>query len=69
MVCQSFEVLHDGGEMELVLGAGEPSQAHSLEAAMRPALLFCDLIRSRPSVRALDPAIYQKPLITMRLAE
>ena len=34
MVCQRFEVLHDGGEMELVAGTGEPPQAHSLEAVM-----------------------------------
>ena len=34
MVCQRFEVLHDGGEVELVACAGEPAQAHSLEAVM-----------------------------------
>ena len=34
MVGQRFEVLHNGGEMELISGAAEPSQAHSLEAVM-----------------------------------
>jgi hypothetical protein len=34
VVSQRFEILHDGGEMELISGAGEPSQAHSLEAVM-----------------------------------
>ena len=34
MVRQRFEVLHDGGEMELVTCAGKTSQAHSLEAVM-----------------------------------
>ena len=34
MVRQRFEVLHDGGEMELVACAGKPSQAHPLEAVM-----------------------------------
>src|SRR5262249_883409 len=29
-----FEVLHDCGEVELVAGAGEPPQPHSLEAMM-----------------------------------
>ena len=34
MVCQRFEVLHDGGEMELVACTGEAAQAHALEAVM-----------------------------------
>ena len=34
MVRQGFEVLRDGGEMELVARAGESPQAHSLEAVM-----------------------------------
>ena len=34
MVCHRFEVLHDGGEMELIACTGEPSQSHSLEAVM-----------------------------------
>ena len=34
MVCQRFEVLHDGREMELVACTGEAAQAHSLEAVM-----------------------------------
>ena len=34
MVRQCFEVLHDGGEMELVACAGKTSQAHPLEAMM-----------------------------------
>ena len=34
MVCQRFEVLHDGGEMEFVACTGEPPQPHSFEAVM-----------------------------------
>jgi len=34
VVCQRFEVLHDGGEMELVACTGDAAQAHSLEAVM-----------------------------------
>ena len=34
MVRQRLEVLHDGGEMELVACAGEASQPHPLEAVM-----------------------------------
>jgi len=34
VVCQRFEVLHDGGEMELVACTGDAAQAHSLEAMM-----------------------------------
>jgi len=34
VVGQRFEVLHDGGEMELVARAGEAAQPHSLEAVM-----------------------------------
>ena len=34
MVGQGLEVLHDGGEMELVACAGKASQAHPLEAMM-----------------------------------
>lgn len=32
--CQGLEVLHDNREVELVAGAGEPTQAHALEAVM-----------------------------------
>ena len=31
---QRLEVLHDGGEVELVAGAGQAAQAHALEAMM-----------------------------------
>jgi hypothetical protein len=34
VVRECFEVLHDGGEVELVACAGKPSQAHPLEAMM-----------------------------------
>ena len=34
MVRQRLEILHDSGEMELIACAGQPSQAHSLEAVM-----------------------------------
>ena len=34
MVGQRFEVLHDGGEMELIARTGEPAQSQSLEAVM-----------------------------------
>ena len=34
MARQRLEVLHDGGEMEFVAGAGKTSQAHPLEAVM-----------------------------------
>ena len=34
MVCQRFEVLYDGGEMEFVACTGEPPQPHSFEAVM-----------------------------------
>lgn len=33
-VCQGLEVLHDGGEVELVTCAGETPQTHSLEAVV-----------------------------------
>ena len=34
MVRERLEVLHDGGEMELVACAGKPSEAHPVEAVM-----------------------------------
>jgi hypothetical protein len=34
MVRKRFEVLHDGGEMELVARAGEAAQTQGLEAMM-----------------------------------
>jgi hypothetical protein len=34
VVCERFEVLHDGREMELVACAGEASQAHAFEAVV-----------------------------------
>ena len=34
MICKGFEVLHDGGEMELVARTREAPEAHPLEAVM-----------------------------------
>ena len=34
MVGESLEVLNDGGEMELVAGAGDPSEPHAFDAVM-----------------------------------
>jgi hypothetical protein len=32
MLCQRFQVLHDGGEVEFVARAGQPPQTHALES-------------------------------------
>ena len=34
IACQSFKVLHDGGEVDLIACTGEAAQTHRLEAVM-----------------------------------
>jgi hypothetical protein len=49
MFCQRLQVLHDGGEVKLIAGAGEAPQAHALEAMVglevcKPHLDFLALV-------------------------
>ena len=65
MVRQRLEVLHDGGEKELIARAGKTSQPHALEAVVNlQRWYYCDRERSAlgptDRLRARSPALLSR---------